>query len=132
MYQANTNRYKENQVLLSNPGEILLALYDGAIKSGRQAKLAIEDNNPALKGEKIGGAIDILAELSATLDHEKAPDLCRQLALLYDYLVERLLVANVDMVTEPVDEVITHLEKLRATWGEAVQTAKNEALGHVA
>ena len=74
MYRANVSRYKQNQVMLSSPGEILLALYDGAIRFARQARVAIENDDPAVKGEKIGSVMAILAELTATLDHEQAPE----------------------------------------------------------
>lgn len=127
MYRANISRYKQNQVMLSNPGEILLALYDGAIRFARQARIAIDNNDPAVKGEKIGNVMAILTELSATLDHEQAPDLCNQLAQLYQYLLERLQQASAEMSTPPLEEVITHLEKLRDTWAEAVRTVESQA-----
>ena len=127
MYGANVNRYKKNKVLLSEPGEILLALYDGAIKFCKQARIAIETNNPAQKGQKIGGVMAILTELSATLDHDRAPELCENLSRLYDYLIDRLQEASSEMKLEPLDEVTTHLEKLRETWGEAVRVAANES-----
>jgi flagellar protein FliS len=127
MYRANVSRYQQNQVMLSSPGEILLALYDGAIRFSRQARIAIENRDPAVKGEKIGSVMAILAELTATLDHKQAPDLCKQLEMLYDYLLERLQEASMNMAIEPLDEVIVHLEKLRETWGEAVRITENEA-----
>ena len=126
MYGANVNRYKKNKVLLSDPGEILLALYDGAIKFCKQARIAIETNNPAQKGQKIGSVMAILTELSATLDHDRAPELCDNLARLYDYLIDRLQAASGDMDVAPLDEVTVHLEKLRETWGEAVRIAAQE------
>ncbi len=126
MYGANVNRYKKNKVLLSDPGEILLALYDGAIKFCKQARIAIETNNPAQKGQKIGSVMAILTELSATLDHDRAPELCDNLARLYDYLIDRLQTASGEMDVAPLDEVTVHLEKLRETWGEAVRIAAQE------
>lgn len=123
MYGANVNRYKKNKVLLSSPGEILLALYDGAIRFCKQARIAIEQDNPAQKGQKIGSVMAILTELSATLDHDRAPELCENLSRLYDYLIDRLQEASSNMDVGPLDEVTTHLEKLRETWGEAVRLA---------
>ena len=127
MYGANVNRYKKNKVLLSDPGEILLALYDGAIKFCKQARIAIETNNPAQKGQKIGSVTAILTELSATLDHDRAPELCDNLARLYDYLIDRLQTASTQMDVSALDEVTVHLQKLRETWGEAVRIAAQEA-----
>jgi len=127
MYGANVNRYKRNKVLLSEPGEILLALYDGAIKFCKQARIAIESNNPSQKGQKIGSVMAILTELSATLDHDQAPELCENLARLYDYLIDRLQIASTQMDVSALDEVTVHLQKLRETWGEAVRIAAQEA-----
>jgi len=126
MYRSSYNRYKENRVMLSSPGEILLALYDGAIKFCRQARIAIEGNDPGTKGQKIGSVMAILTELSATLDFEKAPELCENLSRLYDYFIDRLQVAGRDMDVEPLDEVTAHLERLRDTWAEAVRIAETE------
>lgn len=124
MYGANVNLYKKNKILLSDPGEILLALYDGAIKFCKQARIAIETQNPAQKGQKIGSVMAILTELSATLDHDRAPELCENLARLYDYLIDRLQVASSQMDLDSLDEVTTHLQKLRETWGEAVRVSR--------
>jgi len=126
MYQGNVNRYKQNKVMLSSPGEILLALYDGAIRFCRQARVAIEQKNPAEKGQKIGSVMAILTELSATLDHDQAPDLCENLARLYDYLIDRLQFASINLDTEALDEVTKHLERLRETWAEAIRVAAQE------
>ena len=68
----------------------------------------------------------ILTELSATLDFEKAPELCENLSRLYDYFIDRLQVAGRDMDVEPLDEVTAHLERLRDTWAEAVRIAETE------
>ncbi len=126
MYQGNVNRYKQNKVMLSSPGEILLALYDGAIRFCRQARVASEEKNPAEKGQKIGSVMAILTELSATLDHDRAPDLCENLARLYDYLIDRLQFASINLDTEALDEVTQHLERLRETWAEAIRVAAQE------
>ena len=126
MYQGNVNRYKQNKVMLSSPGEILLALYDGAIRFCRQARTAIEEKNPSEKGQRIGSVMAILTELTATLDHDKAPELCDNLARLYDYLIDRLQHASISLDLDALDEVTRHLERLRETWAEAIRVAAQE------
>ena len=123
MYRANVGRYRENQVMLSTPGEILLALYDGAIRFTGQARIAIQDNDPAAKGKSIGSVMAILAELTSTLDHDRAPDLCENLSMLYNYMTDRLQHAGLHMDIEALDEVIGHLKKLREAWAEAIVLA---------
>jgi flagellar protein FliS len=126
MYRGNVNRYKQNKVMLSSPGEILLALYDGAIRFCHQAKTAIEEKDPAVKGQRIGSVMAILTELSATLDHEQAPELCENLSKLYDYLIDRLQKASMNLDLEALDEVTQHLQRLRETWAEAIRVAAKE------
>ncbi|MEE2961925.1 MAG: flagellar export chaperone FliS [Myxococcota bacterium] len=132
MYRSNVGRYKQNKVVLSTPEEILIALYDGAIKFSKQARVAIDSGDTATKGQKLGGVMAILTELSATLEHSRAPELCENLARLYDYMIDRLQTAGLRMDIEPLDEVIGHLEKLRATWVEAIEIAARERKGEQA
>ena len=126
MYRGNVNRYKQNKVMLSSPGEILLALYDGAIRFCHQARVAIEEKDPAVKGQRIGSVMAILTELSATLDHNAAPELCENLSRLYDYLIDRLQKASMNLDLEALDEVTNHLQRLRETWAEAIRVAAQE------
>tara|TARA_Y100001934_G_C12247557_1_gene723416 strand:+ start:414 stop:821 length:408 start_codon:yes stop_codon:yes gene_type:complete len=130
MNTFNANKYQRNQILLSNPGQVLLALYDGAIRFARWSRVHIENGDHQAKGENISKTMDVLAELSATLNHEAAPELGEQLDMIYNYLLGRLWEASRDMSVEPIDEVILHLEKLRQTWGEAVRA--NAAASKVA
>ena len=48
---------KKTGVMLSSPGEILLALYDGAIGFKPSKCIAIEGNDPGTKGQKIGSVM---------------------------------------------------------------------------
>jgi flagellar protein FliS len=45
--------YKSNKILTSNPAELTLMLYEGAIKFGNKALEAMENKNPAKAHENI-------------------------------------------------------------------------------
>lgn len=116
-------RYRQVAVETASPGAVLLALYDGAIRFGREAIEAIGGKDYARKGERISRIMAIVGELNATLDHRRAPDLCAHLEQLYDYMLSRLVTANHEMDAGAVEEVVGLLDTLREGWREAVAGA---------
>ena len=128
MYRAayQTQAYRQTQVETANPGRILLTLYDAAIRFIRLAMQQIEEGNAAAKGITLGRAYAIIAEFIHALDHEKAPELCRNLESIYNFMLEQMADANLKMNAEPLEPVLTHLVDLRATWAEAVAKAAQE------
>jgi flagellar protein FliS len=120
--------YRHSQMFTSTPGDLLLALYDGMLRYCLEAKVAIENKNPAAKGQAINRAYDILTELSATLDPKHNPKLCADLTSLYNYWFEKLQEGSMLMRTEPLEEVIRHIGDMRTTWQQAIVLARKEGL----
>jgi flagellar protein FliS len=112
--------YQRNSLTTATPGQVLIAMFDGALRFIAQARQGMVDGRPELKGENISRALNILAELAGTLDERYAPDLCEQLRSLYAYYAQRLREASAHMDTLPLDEVTQHLEAMRDTWEEAL------------
>ena len=83
------------------------------------AKKKIDEKDYAAKGTYLGKVQAILSELMSSLDFSVAPELCERLEQLYLYMMERLTKANLDLDTQPVDEVVELLKTLRDGWNEA-------------
>jgi flagellar protein FliS len=115
--------YFQTQVNTTSQGDLLLMLYDGAIKYLRQAKVKIEEKDYAEKGILISKAIDVVGELASSLNAEKGGDLAQNLNKLYFYCNTRLLQANLKMDTGLIDEVIRILEGLRSAFAQINGTA---------
>jgi len=113
--------YQRVEAQTTSQGQILLRLYDGAIRFTHQAEQAIEAGDPAEKGKYLGKAMAIIDELITALDHDAAPELCANLEALYLYFIHQLTVANTTMDAAPCREVIAHLTSLRETWEQAVK-----------
>lgn len=128
MSSAGVNTYRNVAANTANRGEILLALYDGAIRYGETARLAILRGDAAAKGLAVDSMLAIIIEFTCTLDHERAPELCEKLTGLYNYFVSRIQQAGVRMDVAPLDEVLGLLKDLRKTWGEAVAIARQEGV----
>jgi flagellar secretion chaperone FliS len=120
-------RYSQVRANTQTPGELLLALYDGLFRFLNGAKVCFENKQDARGRELVGKARAIVSELLMALDHKVAPDLCANLAAIYDFALARLSDANRDAKVAPVEEVIRALTPLREAWTLAVPKAIAEA-----
>lgn len=102
-------------------GNILLMLYDGAIRFVDLAKNQITEGNRAAKEVSLGKAYAIIAEFINSLDYEQAPELCSNLQKIYEFMLTQLTQANTNMDAKPLDTVLRHLKEMRRTWSEAVE-----------
>ena len=61
-------QYQQNQIYTATPEQILIMLYDGAIRFTRQAMMAGEQGNQVQKLERISKTMAIIVEFSNTLN----------------------------------------------------------------
>jgi flagellar protein FliS len=118
--RTGARAYLATQVTTTTQGDLLLMLYDAAIKFLKQAKVKIVERNYAQKGILISRALDIVSELAESLNKEKGGDLARNLHNLYFYCSARLAKANLKMDTALVDEVIGILSGLRSAFAQII------------
>lgn len=122
------NQYKQTAIETASKEQILLMLYDGAIKFLHKAKLAFEQNDIQEIHTNLTKAERIITEFQSTLDMENGGKFAQEMFALYDYLNNRLFLANIKKRTDYVDEVLKHLTGLRDTWKDAIRKFKAE--GH--
>lgn len=123
---ANLNQYQRNQILTASPEQILLMLYDGAIKFCRQAIIATQGDKLPEKLEGIRRTLAIVTEFSDSLNHEIGGQIAADLDALYQFMVRELHAARKDINCEHLNNVETLLVNLRGTWAEAIEICKNE------
>lgn len=114
--------YAKNKILTASPAELTLMLYEGAIKFCNIAIAAIEEKNIEKAHNNITKVENIIAEFLSTLDH-KYP-VAKDFENVYNYLMERLLEANMKKDKEILEEVLTHLRTMRDTWKEVMEQNK--------
>ncbi|MGE4538903.1 MAG: flagellar export chaperone FliS [Desulfovibrio sp.] len=119
--QAAARSYFQTQVATTTQGDLLIMLFDAALKFLSQAKEKIAEKNYAQKGILISKAMDILAELQGSLNAQKGGDLADRLQKLYFFCNARLLAANLKMDVTKIDEVVNILTGLREAFNEANQ-----------
>jgi flagellar protein FliS len=120
-------RYKQVQQNTLTPGELLLALYDGLFRFLNGAMFCLSKGEANKAGVFLCKAHAVVSELYLALDHKTAPDLCANLAAVYDFALARITDANRQANLEYVEEVIRVLAPLREAWQVAVPEAIKEA-----
>jgi flagellar secretion chaperone FliS len=118
--------YRQTQTHTAAPGELVLMLYRGAIRFLSSAIEAIDAQNTAEAHTKLIKTQDIIADLLGSLDHERGGDVARNLSALYDYMLRRLVEANVRKDTKPAREVQALLRELLPAWEAAVKQTSTE------
>ena len=123
-----TNVGLESSVSGADPHKLILMLYQGAILAIALAKNQIRRNEIAAKGASISKAIMIIDEgLKASLDKNVGGGLAQNLSALYDYMNQRLLIANLKNDIRVLDEVSNLLTDLRGAWESIGQIASPSA-----
>lgn len=115
----------ESDVLGADPHRLVVLLFDGAEAAlGRaQTCLAAKDVNG--KSEALLKAIEIINDgLAASLNLEAGGELAGNLKALYDYMVSRLIHANIHMDANAISEVQKLLGEIAGAWREVGVTLK--------
>lgn len=117
--QQQRNKYLQTSVQTATPAQLLIMLYDGAIRFCKGGIEAINNQNVEEANRCICRAEDIILEFVITLD--KSSHVAEGLVKMYDYMYFKLIEANTNKAVEPIEEVIGYLVELKETW---VQVSK--------
>ena len=132
MYSASgTKAYAqigvESAVMSASPHQLIEMLFDGAYSALVRARLFMQQGETVAKGEAISKAINIIDNgLKAGLDLEKGGELAANLADLYDYMVRRLLQANLRNDVQAIEEVEGLLSNIEDAWNQSSPKATSQ------
>ncbi|WP_372873822.1 flagellar export chaperone FliS [Pseudomonas sp.] len=104
------------QAVDASPHRLIQMLMEGGLTRIAQARGAMERQQTAIKGELIGKAIAIIGGLREGLDLQQGGELAANLDSLYQYMVSRLLEANVKNDAASLDEVAGLLRNVKSGW----------------
>ena len=110
---AAAAKYRGVQLQTSSPVQLVVMLYDGILRFVTEAHVALEADDRPRVGERIGRAIAIVDELTATLDHKFAPELAENLTALYGFAKRRLHEAHMNLDPEALASVKVAIIPLR-------------------
>ncbi|MFZ5453530.1 MAG: flagellar export chaperone FliS [Thermodesulfobacteriota bacterium] len=117
-------QYISTQVSTADRLQLVVMLYDGAITFLKQAKEKMAAQDAAGKGFYFGKALDIIAELNASLNFQEGKEVSANLFHLYNFMTAHLTRANLNWDAAAVDDVIKMLSQLRDAWEEVCQKSR--------
>jgi flagellar protein FliS len=114
------NAYRETKVKTASQGQIIVMLYDEAI---RQLDIANEllPRGPEAY-DRVNTAIqksrDIITELMVSLDLEQGGDFAQRMFSLYSWFNQELLDANFRKDVQPISAVRDMMSEVRDAWAQ--------------
>lgn len=126
--QLAQQQYVSTQVGTADRLQLVIMLYDGAISFLGQAKEKMAARDAAGKGLLIGRALDIIAELNASLNFQAGRELATNLFHLYNFMTSHLTKANLNWDLSALEEVLAMLTQLREAWVEVTHRSRRGEL----
>jgi flagellar secretion chaperone FliS len=114
--------YQQNSITTASPQELTFMLYNGCLKFIKLAKKAMEENDVQAKHSNILKAQAIVQELNVTLNMDI--ELSQNMRQLYDYMLNRLVEANIKNDAVILEEVESYVVEFRDVWKEVMKAGK--------
>jgi len=126
------NIYRKTATTTASPGELVLMLFDGALRFMTAAEIGFQEENFARRNEQIHNNIlraqAIITELQATLNMEVGGEFSENLYRLYDFMQNQLSQANREKNIEKIKVVVGFVQDIREAWAQMLlQTATEQA-----
>ena len=115
------NRYQEVDINTANPLQLVVILYDAAVRSLEEAYRYMQHNDIAGRTRAINKCNDIITELQSSLNLQEGGEIAGSLNRLYDYMKRTLFKAGAEQNPALVVEVTGLFENLRSAWRQVAE-----------
>ena len=113
------NSYTQTKVMTtSNPVDMIIMLYDGAIEFLNKAATGINMKQLQIKLRYISKALAIVQELNDSLNMDAGGEVAVNLRNLYNYMMIEIVRANLGNDSDKLLHVVALLKNLREGWSQ--------------
>lgn len=119
--------YRQTQITTASQANLILMMYEGAMRFTRQALDSLDAQDPAGMVRNIQKARDIVNELSLSLDISQGGEAAARLESLYQFTLSQLTLANIKTDRAPLEAVLRVLTPLTAAWQTVAEGQTEEA-----
>ncbi|HEV7751473.1 MAG TPA: flagellar export chaperone FliS [Baekduia sp.] len=123
---ASPQAYRQSAVLTATPEQLVVMLYDGAVRFLRQAEIAMREGAFLHSYEKLGRGEAIIDELIATLNMDTG-EIAERLQAIYIFQKRTLIEARVQRDDVKIGQVVALLSSLREAWAKLAEQAAAQA-----
>jgi flagellar protein FliS len=100
----------------ATPHRLIQLMMERVLAKIGLAKTQLENGDIAGKGGNLGDAIEIINGLQASLNYRADESIAGNFDALYDYMMRRLLEANLHNDAQAMDEVAGLMRELKEAW----------------
>ncbi len=128
MTHASLKKYQQTNkstAQQASPYQLVAMLFQKLLGNIATAKGAISQNNFEKKGTELSNAIAIIGVLEGSLDFKQGGEVSENLASLYKFCSEQLLVASTNNDADKLEEIIQILLPIKAGW-DSIPVANQE------
>ncbi|UYZ24492.1 flagellar export chaperone FliS [Mesobacillus jeotgali] len=111
-------------IFKKSPQELTALLYEGIIDNLEQAIELINEKSYVQANAKLQRTNDILHRLGVGLKYEAGP-IGQQLDMLYNYMADQIIIANVKKDVSILRDMITLIEPIIHAWNEILKKKVN-------
>ena len=138
-YTNAISTYRETRVKTASQGQLIIMLYDAALKNldkalellGLNAAGRINPSNIETISNSILKSQEIITELTVSLDFDQGGEIAKNLFALYTWFNRELMEANINRDINRVMTVRNLLDELKGAWAEIAAKNSPEAAGKV-
>ncbi len=127
MRTAQIDAYDAVGTTTADPGQLIVLLFDGAIRFLREAQHALGRGDIASFARRQSRAHAIIAELAASLDRESGGEIASNLDRLYGFMLRHLAEGLVERSAAHLERVVRLLGELRDGFDGAVEKVRRAA-----
>lgn len=107
--------YRESAIMTASPEQLVVMLYDGAVRFLRQSQAAMGEGAWQHAFDRLTRAEAILDELLATLDMDQG-EIAERLQAIYVFCKKLLIQARLERQPAKIGQVVRLLADLREAW----------------
>jgi flagellar protein FliS len=115
-HARGAEQYRSTQVRSSTPLELIVLLYDGALRSMTLAHDAMQRKDIPARQAELNRAQAIVAELQNTLDLERGGAVAAELDRLYTWVLSQLTTAILEQDARHIEQARRVFETLADAW----------------
>lgn len=117
LHARNAYRQSDSQSRI-HPVKLVHMMYERALVHLERAKTGIVNKDPKMRGEHLGKAIAIIAELNAAVKEDDGSEVALFLRGLYSAILLELPKASISNDEDILCQTMTYIKRLKDIWEE--------------
>lgn len=118
--------YVNGKLNTVNKGNLLIMIYDSAIRNIKEAQKQMKVKRFDKKGEAIDVAYKAVSELMLSLNFEIGGELAKNLSSIYNYILNKISESNITNDPSKLDDSLKILNDFRETWLQVIKVENSK------